>query len=40
MMRILRRVLREMARYELTLAAVDIAGLTFGSPRAPRRTTN
>ena len=24
-------VLRQMARYELDLAAVDIAGLTFGS---------
>lgn len=34
------QVLREMARYELTLAAVDIAGLTFGSPPAPRSATN
>ena len=40
MMRLLRRVLREMARYELTLTAVNIAGLPFGSPPAPRRTTN
>jgi hypothetical protein len=29
-------VLREIARYELDLAAVDIAGLTFGKP--PSRT--
>jgi hypothetical protein len=28
------QVLREMAREELTLAALDIAGLTFGSPPA------
>lgn len=26
------QVLREMARYELNLAALDIACLTFGSP--------
>jgi hypothetical protein len=29
------RVLREMARYELDLAAVDIAGLTFGTRPEP-----